>query len=95
LTVEPAIAEPMIFGPLLFAGEGGLVLVSVGVAVAVESSTYVIVDEEQADVFPAASVAVARKVVVESSVTDTERPGEAKLAALPWAATPPVQSEVV
>ena len=35
---------------------------------------------------PAASVAVARKVVVESSGTETPRPGDSNSAALPLAA---------
>ena len=85
-TVEPASALPMIFGALLFAGEAGLVLVSVGCAGAVESSTYVTELDEQAETLPAASVAVASKLVVESSATDTDNPGDANAAAvpLPW-----------
>ena len=39
LTVEPASALPMIFGALLFAGEAGLVELTVGAAGAFESST--------------------------------------------------------
>ena len=39
VTVEPASALPMIFGALLFAGDAGLVAVSVGSAGPVESST--------------------------------------------------------
>ena len=38
-TVEPASALPMIFGALLFAGEAGLVELTVGATGAVESST--------------------------------------------------------
>jgi multisubunit Na+/H+ antiporter MnhC subunit len=57
----------------------------------VESSTYV-TPLEQAEVLPAASVAVALNVVVVSSVTETARPGDEKLAAEPVAAVPPVQS---
>ena len=37
--------------------------------------------------FPAASVAVARNVVAESSATATPRPGEAKAAAVPVVAS--------
>jgi hypothetical protein len=44
---------------------------------------------------PAASVAVARKVVVESSATETVRPGAANAAAVPLAASAPEQSDVV
>jgi hypothetical protein len=50
---------------------------------------------EQAEVLPAASVAVALKVVVVSSATDAASPGEAKLAAVPVATGEPVQPEVV
>ena len=44
---------------------------------------------------PAASVAVARKVVVESSGTETESPGNVKLATGPIAAIEPEQSGLV
>ncbi len=44
---------------------------------------------------PAASVAVALNVVVESSATATVRPGLEKAAAVPLAATEPEQSLVV
>jgi hypothetical protein len=47
---------------------------------------------EQADVFPAASVAVALKVVDAFVAAVTPRPGEAKAAALPVAAGVPEQS---
>jgi hypothetical protein len=55
----------------------------------------VIESVEQSETFPAVSVAVARKVVIESSGTDTVKPGEAKAAAEPLAAAVPVQSEDV
>ena len=58
-TVEPASALPMIFGELLFAGEAGLVELTVGAAGASESSTYMIELVEQAETLPAASAAVA------------------------------------
>ena len=44
---------------------------------------------------PAASVAVARKLVVVSLPTVTEIPGEARVAAVPAATGVPEQSEVV
>lgn len=47
--------------------------------------------DEHADVLPASSVAVARNVVDELSATATLSPGDAKLAAVPVAATAPVQ----
>jgi hypothetical protein len=50
---------------------------------------------EQLLTFPAASVAVALKVVLESSATATVKPGLAKAAAVPDAATAPEQSLVV
>ena len=50
---------------------------------------------EQPLTFPAASVAVALKVVVESLATAIVKPGEAKAAAVPVAAAPPVQAAVV
>ena len=43
---------------------------------------------------PSASVAVARNVVVESSATATDNPGEANAAAVPVAAGVPEQSAV-
>jgi hypothetical protein len=43
-------------------------------------------------VLPAASVAVALKVVLESAATVTVRPGVAKAAAVPVAAAAPEQS---
>jgi hypothetical protein len=49
---------------------------------------------EQPETLPAASVAVALKVVVESSETVTVRPGLEKAAAVPLAATEPEQSLV-
>jgi hypothetical protein len=44
---------------MLFAGETGLVELTVGATGGVESSTYVIVLEEHGETLPAASVAVA------------------------------------
>jgi hypothetical protein len=66
-----------------------------GAAGAVESSTYVTELAEQPETFPAASVAVALKVVVESSATATVSPGVEKAAAVPEAAAEPEQSLVV
>ena len=51
--------------------------------------------EEQPLTLPAASVAVALKVVEVSSETAIVRPGLAKAAAVPVAAAPPVQAAVV
>jgi hypothetical protein len=50
---------------------------------------------EQPETLPAASVAVALNVVVESSATATVSPGLEKEAALPVAAAVPEQSLVV
>ena len=50
---------------------------------------------EHADVFPAASVAVALKMVVEFAPTVTLRPGDPNTVALPLATAVPEQSEVV
>jgi hypothetical protein len=77
-----------------FAGETGLEASALGSAGAVESSTYVTEAVEQPETFPAASVAVALKVVDVSLETETVRPGEAKAAAVPVAAAPPVQPAV-
>jgi hypothetical protein len=66
-----------------------------GAAGAVESSTYVTELAEQPETFPAASVAVALKVVVESSATATVSPALEKAAAVPEAAAEPEQSLVV
>jgi hypothetical protein len=49
---------------------------------------------EQPETFPAASVAVALKVVEVSSETVTVSPGEAKTAAEPVATGPPVHAAV-
>jgi hypothetical protein len=49
---------------------------------------------EHPETLPAASVAVALKVVEVSSETVTVRPGEAKAAADPVAEAPPVQAAV-
>jgi hypothetical protein len=56
---------------------------------------YVMELREQADVLPAASVAVAWKVVDESSSTDAGSPGKKKVAADPVAAMAPEQSALV
>jgi hypothetical protein len=53
-----------------------------------------VIPAEQAETFPAASVAVALKVVELSSLTPTVRPGLAKAAAVPLAAGAPEQSLV-
>src|SRR5688500_7541752 len=78
-------------GLLSLAGEAGLVLKPVGVAGAVESSTYE-TGAEQTDVLPAASVVLAVNGVSELSATVTARPGDANVAAVPVAAGVPVQS---
>ncbi len=93
-TVEPASAVPEISGLLSFAGETGVEARALGSAGAVESSTYVTEELEQALTFPAASVAVALKVVELSSETVTVRPGLENAAAVPVAAAPPVQPAV-
>jgi hypothetical protein len=49
---------------------------------------------EQALTLPELSVEVAVKLVVESSATETSRPGLANVAASPEAATEPEQSFV-
>ncbi len=51
---------------------------------------------EQAEVLPAASVALARKAVVVLLATEAVMPGEAKAAAEPWATeVPAVQPAVL
>jgi hypothetical protein len=94
LTVEPASAVPENLGALSLAGETGVEVSEEGAAGALESSRYT-TPAEQLPVLPAASVAVALKVVVESSVTATVRPGLEKAAAVPVAAGAPEQSLVV
>ena len=93
--MEPASAVPLIAGELLFAGPAGVAASDVGSAGAVESSTYVTEEVEQPETLPAASVAVALKVVDVSSETETVRPGEEKVAAVPVAAGAPVHEPVV
>ena len=73
MIVAPASAAPVIFGALLLAGEAGDGSRPLGALGGVESSTYATPDE-QADVLPAASVAVTWNVVDESS---DDRGGEA------------------
>jgi hypothetical protein len=94
LTVDPASAVPEIDGELLFAGPAGVAASEAGSAGAVESSTYVTELVEQPLTFPAASVAVALKVVELSSETATLMP-VAKAAAVPVAVGAPVQAPVV
>jgi hypothetical protein len=67
----------------------------VGRAGAVESSTYVTEELEQPETLPAASVAVALNVVDVLSETETVRPGDEKLAAVPVTAGAPVHPAVV
>jgi hypothetical protein len=55
----------------------------------------VIEEVEHADTWPAASVVVARKVVVLLFATGAVKPGEANAAAVPVAAGGPLQSDVV
>ena len=100
VTVEPASAVPVKVGVLF------LVMLSVfevpvsvaavmsgvvGAAGGAESSTYVADEVEQDEVLPATSVAVAKKVVVVLSVTETVMPGDANVAALPVPAAGGVQ----
>ena len=95
MTVEPASALPEISGALSFAGPAGLDARELGSAGAVESSTYVTEELEQPETLPAASVAVALKVVEVSSATATVIPGDEKVAAEPVAVGAPVQPAVV
>ncbi len=80
-TVDPGSTVPLKAGVLSLAPEAGWIPVSTGVVGGALSSTYVMLVEEQLDVLPAASVAVARKVVDESSVTETVALKELPLAA--------------
>jgi hypothetical protein len=73
-------------------GSGGL---SSGSARGVESSAYS-KPSEQAELLPVSSVAVARKVVVELSTTETWRPVDSKSSEAPVAARfGSVQSEAL
>ena len=85
----------MIAGELLFAGEAGEDPSDEGSAGAVESSTYETELVEQPLTVPAASVAVALKVVDVSSDTATVIPGDENAAAVPVAVGAPVQAAVV
>ena len=85
---------PEIAGELLLAGPAGVEASPEGFAGAVESSTYVTEELEQPEAFPAASVAVALKVVDESSATAAVIP-VANVAAVPVAVGAPVQAAVV
>ena len=89
MTVAPPAALPITFGWLAFAGDAGDVDDNVGAAGGVESSTYETEVVEQADSFPAASVAVAYKFVVVSLGTVTEIPPEPNDAAEPLPNTDP------
>ena len=81
-------------GELLLAGLDGVAARPEGFTGAVESSTYMTYALEQPETLPAASAAVALKVVDVSSETETVSPGEEKLAALPVAVGAPVQAAV-
>jgi hypothetical protein len=70
-TVVPESALPWISGELSFAGEEGLLPARVGEDGGVESSVYVTAVVPQSETSPTASVAVARRVVLELSGTDT------------------------
>jgi len=89
-TVVPAGALPVIVTAVCVDGEDGLTVSELGgvtvLAVLTKSSC-----AEQAEVLPAASVAVALQVVVAPVVALTARPGEANAAALPVATAEPVQ----
>jgi hypothetical protein len=91
LTVEPASAEPVISGSFSFAGEPGEEFSALGAAGAVESSVYA-TPLEQLETLPAASVAVALKVVDESSATLTLSPAPPNAAAPPVVTGAPEQS---
>src|SRR5262245_17119792 len=82
LTVEPASEVPFSSGLLSLAGESGSESVIEGTSGAAEFSSYSNGDE-QSEVLPAESVAVAVKVAVMSSSTVAVSPGEAKSAAEP------------
>jgi hypothetical protein len=92
-TSEPASALPVTAGAFSFAGDTGVVPRPLGVAGAVESSTYVNA-AEHVEVLFALSVAVAAKLVVESLATETVKPGDANVATGPDATGAPEQSEV-
>ena len=78
----------------MLAGPVGDEASEAGSAGAVESSTYVTDEAEQPETLPAASVAVAFKVVELSSATAIVIP-VAKAAAVPVAVGAPVQAPVV
>jgi hypothetical protein len=90
LIVEGARAKPLTRGWLLLAGELGVVPLMEGAGGALESSTYAR-GFEQGEVFPAASVAVARNEVVELSGTETPNPVEWNLLTRPETNGVPVQ----
>src|SRR4029078_475005 len=93
LTVEPASAVPLIAGALLLAGPAGVAVRPEGLTGAVEPSR-TFTPRAQPLTLPAASVAVALKVVDESSETATVIP-VANAAAVPVAVGAPVQAAVV
>jgi len=90
LTVEPASAVPLTLTAVAEDGETGEVASELGAAGGVESLVK-LTGAEQGEVLPAASVAVALQVLVVSAVAVTERPGEAKAAAVPLTIEPPLQ----
>ena len=70
-TVAPGSAVPLTAGVVLVDGDAGVVEVIAGVAGAMLSCTYVRPVAVQGDALPAASVAVAKKVVDEFGATVT------------------------
>jgi hypothetical protein len=76
------VAVPRIIGALAFAGDGGSVAVRMGAGGGLESSTYVTELGEQLEALPAASVAVAWKLVVASSATATGAPAVLNVLAI-------------
>jgi hypothetical protein len=93
-TDDEASADPITFGVVDAAGDTGAVLDSVGAEGAVESLTYDRA-ELHTDVFPAASVAVARTLVVEFELTVIAIPGLASSAAVAVASGDPEQSALL
>ena len=94
-TVEPASALPRRRGLLSAPGDPGSLAAICGACGAVESSTYDRPSGAQAEVLPAASVAVAYRVLVLSAATEISTPVAANVAALPCPAVGGVQPAVV
>jgi hypothetical protein len=94
-TVDPASAVPFTAGVVLGFGDVGVTLRAVTNTGAVESLVYETELDEQAEVFPTASVAVALNAVVLPGATVTENPADPNADAAPVAAGDPVQPEVV